>query len=529
MAEQRREIEGKATDKGREFSVTVRSNVAINLVRTLAMTALSFITFPYVTRALGDATFGLYTWANAFVYYFLILAKISIPNIAIRECAKARGDKRKFNRIVQQFFLLQCFTTLISFGLMSILVFSVDSLFSEAEIIFLLSINFLAGVFSFEWVYIALEKHFYITVRSVALLAFAASCTFLFVRRSAYPENYLYVYALIAISSTILTAFFNCLFLGKYVSLRKVDPYDFKPYIGPLVTMALLSLTLTLYNQTDEFILGFIDPSKAEVGSYSVGVKGVDIIITLITSLYAVFMPRAAYYHELPDKIYFRRLLRYSFNITFFIAVPAFATMSSLATPITSLISGGDLNEAFSGADLILMSLSGMMLTYSLSDDIYTEILIPEKKERHYLYALTIGVLLNVSLSFLFAYCLTPSSPGVGVAIATMVADVVVLAYLISVSKAYSIEAIFNYNNLKIVGFGIAIFLLSFFVYPLLEKEALSWGLSQTMAYLTGGLLMLGIDAAIYIFGLLAVKETLVSSLFRRKQRKENEQEPQAK
>ena len=86
MAEQRREIEGKATDKGREFSVTVRSNVAINLVRTLAMTALSFITFPYVTRALGDETLGLYTWANAFVYYFLILAKISIPNIAIREC-----------------------------------------------------------------------------------------------------------------------------------------------------------------------------------------------------------------------------------------------------------------------------------------------------------------------------------------------------------------------------------------------------------------------------------------------------------
>ena len=59
--------------KGRQLSQTVRSNVAINLVRTLAMTILSFITFPYITRALGDEAFGLYTWANAFVYYFLIL------------------------------------------------------------------------------------------------------------------------------------------------------------------------------------------------------------------------------------------------------------------------------------------------------------------------------------------------------------------------------------------------------------------------------------------------------------------------
>ena len=50
----------------------IRVNVIINLIRTLTMTALSFITFPYVTRALGDQVFGLYTWANTFVYYFLV-------------------------------------------------------------------------------------------------------------------------------------------------------------------------------------------------------------------------------------------------------------------------------------------------------------------------------------------------------------------------------------------------------------------------------------------------------------------------
>ena len=36
----------------------VRANVVINLIRTLTMTILSFITFPYVTRALGDQVFG---------------------------------------------------------------------------------------------------------------------------------------------------------------------------------------------------------------------------------------------------------------------------------------------------------------------------------------------------------------------------------------------------------------------------------------------------------------------------------------
>lgn len=508
--------------KGRQLSQTVRSNVAINLVRTLAMTILSFITFPYITRALGDEAFGLYTWANAFVYYFLILAKISIPNLAIRECVKVKNDRKKLSTTVQQFFLLQAGMTLISFVLMSLIVFSVPSLYSSAEIIFLLSINFLVGVFSFEWVYIALEKHFYITVRSVSLIAFSAACTFLFIKQSAYPENYLYLYALIAISSTILTSVFNCLFLHKYVSLRKKEPYNFRPFIGPLITMALLSLALTLYNQTDEFILGLIDPSKAAVGAYSVGVKGVDIVITLITSLYAVFMPRASYYYGLENKAPFRRLLNYSFNITFFIAIPAIATMMALSTPITALISGGDLTDSYADANWILFALASMMLTYSLGDDIYTEILIPQKRERHYLIAMLFGVLINVSLSFILAIYAFPTAPGIGVALATMVADILVLVYLLFVSRDYSLPAILNLNNLKIAIFGIAIFVISYFLLPVLENQ-IPWG-DQISAHLLSSLIVLSIDALIYIFGLLAVRETLISSVFRRKD-KNNESE----
>src|SRR5574344_742769 len=134
-------------------SSNVRVNVVINLIRTLTLTILSFITFPYVCRILGDSTLGLYTWANTFVYYFLILAKISIPNLAIRECSKVKDDKRKFSHLVQLFFLMQGITTILSFAFMTVLAFTVPSLRENNGLIFLLSINFLAGAFSFEWVY----------------------------------------------------------------------------------------------------------------------------------------------------------------------------------------------------------------------------------------------------------------------------------------------------------------------------------------------------------------------------------------
>ena len=504
--------------KENKLSKSVRSNVVINLIRTLTITILSFITFPYITKALGDEVFGLYSWANSFVYYFLILAKISIPNVAIREVTKVKDDKEKMATTVETFFILQGITTVLSFLLMSILVFSIPDLYSSNEIIFLLSINFLAGVFSFEWVYIALEKHFYIVVRSIMLLAFSAALTFIVIRPSSYSQNYLYIYALVAISSTILTSIINCILLPRYVKFTFKGKHDYKSLIGPLITLFFLSFALTLYNQTDEFLLGFIDPSKASVGSYSVGVKGIDIVITLITSLYAVFMPRASYYYEKENKYFYKNLLRYSFNITFFIAIPAIATMATLSTPITSLISGSDLSSSYKGANYILITLSTMMLTYSLGDNIYTEILLPAKKERYYLYGMLFGVTLNVALSLLLAYIPFKNNPGVGVAIATMATDVILLIYLVIISREYSLQAIINFNNLKILIFGIIIAITTIFIFPLLESSLSGLIKSKESTLLVAGLIMLLIDALIYVGGLALVKERLVSSIFRKKE-----------
>ncbi|HOH68632.1 MAG TPA: oligosaccharide flippase family protein, partial [Bacilli bacterium] len=193
---------------------TTRTNVIVNLTRTIVLTILSFITFPFVCRVLGDETLGLYTWANTFVYYFLILARISIPNFAIRECVRVRDDKKALSKKAQEFFILQSITTLLSFALMLVFVFSVPELFTNREIIFILSINFLTGVFSFEWIYIALEKHFYMAMRSIVILTISAICIFVFVK---YPED-IYLYAFFTIGVTVLTVVSNLFYLPSFIS-----------------------------------------------------------------------------------------------------------------------------------------------------------------------------------------------------------------------------------------------------------------------------------------------------------------------
>ena len=493
-----------------------RTNVLINIARTLVLTILSFMTFPWVCRYLGAAQVGVYTWCNTFVMYFLVLAKIGIPNLAIMECVKVKDDKEKLSNKVQSFFLIQLVTTALSFGLMCSLVFTIKEFHNNNEIIFLLSINFLSGAFSFEWLFIALEKQFYMSVRSIIVLALSTLLIIIFVTN---PSD-IYIYAFITAGVTLLTSIINIIYASKFISLRKTMPYELKQYFKPLLVLCSISLIISFYNQTDTFILGFIDKGKNEVASYSVGIKGIDVIIGVITALSTVFIPRAAICYAQEDKKYFNRLNEYSINICLFIVLPAIATMTTLAKPITGLISGNyefSAELGYQNAPLVLIILSSMMITYSISDIIYGQILLPMKKEKYYLYALLGGTILNIVLSIVFGKYVFKNNPAVGVAIGTSFTDLLILVFLVSVSWKWIKKAIFNFNSLKIFGVTIIIALLSFFIKDPIYDLLVNKGVSVVNAMIVELVGIVFVDAIIYLVALGLLREDLVSSFIRKK------------
>ena len=493
-----------------------RTNVIINIARTLVLTILSFMTFPWVCRYLGANSVGVYTWCNTFVYYFLVLAKVGIPNLAIRECVKVKDNKELLSNKVQTFFIIQLITTLASFALMTSLTFSVPDLANSKEIIFLLSLNFLSGAFSFEWLFIALEKQFYMSVRTIAILSLSTILIIAFVTA---PGD-IYIYSLLTVLVTIVTSIVNMIYARKFISLKKTMPYSFKEYIKPLAVLCSISLIISFYNQTDTFILGFIDKTKNEVASYSVGIKGIDVIIGVITALSTVFIPRAAICYAQEDKKYFNRINEYSINICLFIVLPAIATMTMLSKPITGLISGNtDFNEelGYINAPLVLTIVSSMMLTYSISDIIYGQILLPTKKEKYYLYAILGGTILNIVFSIVFGLYLFPTRPSVGVALGTAVTDLLIVVFLTSVSWKWSRKALFNFNNLKILIVTAIICVITFFLRDPIYNLALRINDNKTTAMIIELVGVVLIDAIIYLVALAVLKEDLVSSFLRKK------------
>lgn len=488
----------------------LQSNVVINLIRTISLTILSFITFPYVCRILGATALGQYSWATAFVYYFLILARISIPNIAVRECTKVKNDPDKLSMKVQEFFIIQVITTLLSFGLMCAIMFMVPSLRENSTLIFIISINFLAGVLSFEWLYTALEKHTYMAVRSIIISMIVDIFIILLIRPN---EDFVYLYSFLCISVTLLTVITNLVYLPFNLKFTKKEKYNFKQYIPLLGTLFLISLVTAIYEKTDTFILGFIDPSKASVGSYSVSIKGIEIVIGLMTALSTIFIPRASYYLSNNDNRQYKNLNKYSVNLCLLITIPALALMIALAEPITELISGNysSSSSQFKDISFTLIALSSVMVTYSLCNIINTQILIPQKKEKYYLYTILSGSILNVGFSLLFSLVFMKNNPAIGVAIGTSITDLIMLIILISLTWKDSKEIIFNINNLKILLVGIALGVGCYILSPIIKNSLLNQ-LGYELTYFLQILIIFFGFAICYFVLLIIVKEKLLRS-----------------
>jgi hypothetical protein len=203
--------------------------------------------------------------------------------------------------------------------------------------------------------------------------------------------------------------------------------------------------------------------------------------------------------------------------------------MSVLARPICSLISGNfDYSSAtaeYVNAPWVLVILCSMMLTYSLGDIIYGQILLPMKKEKYYLIAMLSGTILNIGLSILLGKYVAEKvswmSPAMGVAIGTAATDLLMIIFLVSLSWKWVKEAIFNMNTLKLLIANVIILGVSLLLNNPLNSLWAHLNLSDTFAAILQMVSIVLVDAIIYIVFLALTKEDLVSSFLRKKNKTE--------
>ncbi|MEX2803889.1 flippase [Streptococcus sp. H31] len=369
---------------------SVRFNFLMNFILTISNFIFPLLTFPYVSRVLGASGVGTVTFATSIISYFSMVGMLGIPTYGIRACAKVRDNEEKLDKTVQEIMLLNALVMLLALIALTIAVAMVPKLSQEKLLYLLMSSTLVFNVLGVDWLYKALERYSYITVRSIVFKLLSLILMFLLVKNSG---NYV-IYGGLTVFAAVGSNLLNFLNLRRIVHLKPLKNLDLKQHLKPTLSFFLLTVSSTIYLNVDTTILGFVK-GDTEVGYYSAAVKVKQILVSIVTSLGAVLLPRLSFYFEKKRHEDFKYLVQKALNFVFVVAVPLVVYFIITSKESILFLSG----DAFLPAVLPMQLILPTVLFIGLSNLMGMQILVPTNREKLVVVSTIVGAVVDILLN----------------------------------------------------------------------------------------------------------------------------------
>lgn len=277
---------------------------------------LPLLTLPYLVRVLGVETFGLISFATAFIIFFNILVDYGFNLSATREVSIHREDKEKITQIYSSVLTIKFILTILSFIILSFIVFIFDKFNSHIELYLITFLSVVGQAFFPIWYFQGMEKMRYITIINISSKVIFTIAIFIFVHKES---DYLLVplfnglgilfgslYAIYIIKKDFKQDFI----LQGLVNIRKyfVDSSQF----------FLSRVSAVLYTSANIFILGLFT-NNTMVGYYAIAEKIYQAITGLYGPLNQILYPYIAKYNNINlfKKIFYTVILLNILGVVF--------------------------------------------------------------------------------------------------------------------------------------------------------------------------------------------------------------------
>lgn len=468
---------------------SIKVNFIMNTMLTMSSLIFPLITFPYVSRILLPDGTGRVSFATSLIAYFTMFSQLGIPTYGIKMCASVRDNKKELTRVAHELLTLNIIMSMLSYIVLFFMIFTVPRLQEDRILYMIVSLSIIFTAIGMEWLYKALEQYTYITIRSIIFKFIALAAMFFLIHKQS---DYI-VYGAISIFAASASNFLNLINVHKYIGIKPIGGYNFKRHIKPISVFFAMSCATTVYSNLDTVMLGFMK-SETEVGYYNAATKIKGILVSIVTSLGTVLLPRASYYVKTGHIEEFQRITKKAINFVHIVSIPLAVYFILFAEQGVRLLSG----SAYVGAVLPMQIIMPTVFFIGLSNITGIQILVPMGKERKVLISVVIGAITDLVLN----YFLIPELGVAGAAIGTLIAEVVVLLYQCICLRDIVLEAMMKLQYFKLM---IAV------VGAMIVGTTISQiQLPDFWMIIISGILFFGV----YFIMLLVMKESLIKELF---------------
>ena len=393
---------------------SIKKNFIMNTILTMSGFIFPIITFPYTSRVLGAEGNGAIRFASSVVAGFAMFAQLGIPTYGIKVCAKARDDKENLSKTVHELMLINLIMSVVVYVLFFAGLLLVPRFKEDRILLVIISSTIFFNMIGIDYLYRGLEQYTYITIRSLAFKIIAILMMFLMVK----DKNDYVIYGAISIFASSASNIMNFINARKLISFKHSGKLNLKQHMKPIMMFFAMSCASQVYLNLDGIMLGFM-AEKADSGYYDAAIKMKNILVSAVTSLGGVLLPRAAYYIEHKQMDEFRRIAAKALHFVWIFATPLMLYFILFAREGMLFLSGNKYILAIPTMKMIVPTI----LFIGVSNILGIQILIPIGKEKIVLYSEIGGAIIDLILNSIFI----PKYKSMGAAFGTTVAELVVV------------------------------------------------------------------------------------------------------
>ena len=387
----------------------VIKNYLYNLSYQILTIILPIITVPYVTRIFTSEDLGSYGFYYSIVSYFSLFAMLGIGIYGTKQIAAARDVSSTFWNI----YAIQLIASLLALFVYVITLVSIPKMSGMVPII--LGIVLLTKMIDISWLFTGKEDFKKITLRNTMVKVAGVISIFTFIKSS--EDLYLYIFLIVIFD--FLGQFVMWIPAKKFIKRPSFDTKIIKKNLHPIVLLFLPQVAISLYVVLDRTLLGLLG-SYSDVGIYEQGQKLTSILLTVVSSLGAVMLPRVANLLSERKEKEAQNMVRFSFILYNLIIFPMICGLIAINEVFVKLFLG----QNFQDVKYVLYIIVFNIMFIGWTNILGYQVLVVRNKNKEFMLSTTIPAIVSVAVNI----TVIPFFGYIGASITSVVVEFLVFA-----------------------------------------------------------------------------------------------------
>jgi len=465
--------------------VRVLKNYLYNLSYQLLVIVLPVITTPYITRVFSSSALGSYGYYNSIVTYFILLATLGVANYGTKEIS---GHRKEVQKTFWGIYSLQVLATCLALVLYIAVCLILPSM--NNLIAYILGFSLLSRGLDISWLFQGMEDFKKITVRNTAVKLLGVVSIFIFVKK---PSD-LYLYIVLLVGYDLLGQLSMWLPAREHIGRPHLDIVYAKQHIKPVILLFLPQIAISLYITLDRTMLGALS-STTDVGIYDQALKFLNILLTIVTSLGSVMLPRVSNLLSSGNQKAVNKLHEMSFLVYNLVIFPMVAGILIVNKDFVNFFLGKDFQDARYAIAIMVFR----MFFIGWTNIMGIQILIPHNKNREFMLSTTIPAFFSVGLNIL----LIPSLGYIGASIVSVATEGLVWLIQLYFTRSYLKGIKILPSMLKILAASLVMYGILYVIQPLIHFPSV---VNVLISALLGLLIYAGLVLALRVLNVQELK-----------------------